>query len=104
MIIHPRRHDQPTDHQDLEEMLPPPGRPVLAQDRQRVLREHLMAHITTSPPPSGPARRTPSPRLPNAAVPGGAPCPSRHRWRWPPWWAWARWRSTARGTAGTNQP
>lgn len=68
MNTDPRRRDQPADHQDLAELLPAPGRPVLAQDRHRVLREHLMAHLTheheiareqagaTTPPPS-PARR-----------------------------------------------
>ncbi|MFD0312688.1 CU044_5270 family protein [Streptomyces flavalbus] len=46
MNTHPRRRDQPDSHQDLAEMLPAPGRPVLAQDRHRVLKEHLMAHLT----------------------------------------------------------
>ncbi|MFE2422138.1 CU044_5270 family protein [Streptomyces hokutonensis] len=35
-----------TDPQELAELLPAPGRPVLSRDRHRVLREHLMQHIT----------------------------------------------------------
>ncbi|MGW1610364.1 CU044_5270 family protein [Streptomyces sp. NPDC002285] len=46
MNTNPRRRDQPADHRDLAEMLPAPGRPALAQDRHRVLRESLMEHIT----------------------------------------------------------
>ncbi|WP_328877588.1 CU044_5270 family protein [Streptomyces sp. NBC_00299] len=46
MNTDPRRRDQPADHRDLAEMLPAPGRPALAQDRHRVLRESLMEHIT----------------------------------------------------------
>ncbi|WP_427922776.1 CU044_5270 family protein [Streptomyces sp. cg40] len=34
-----------TDPQELAELLPAPGRPVLSRDRHRVLREHLMQHI-----------------------------------------------------------
>ncbi|MFJ2558892.1 MULTISPECIES: hypothetical protein [unclassified Streptomyces] len=69
MNTNPLRRDQPVDHHEPAELLPAPGRPVLAQDRHRVLREHLMEHIThehestheqsgatTTPPPS-PARR-----------------------------------------------
>lgn len=46
MNTDPLRRDQPVDHHELAELLPAPGRPVLAQDRHRVLREHLMQHIT----------------------------------------------------------
>ncbi|WP_405992717.1 CU044_5270 family protein [Streptomyces sp. NBC_00986] len=46
MNTNPLRRDQPLDHHELAELLPAPGRPVLAQDRHRVLREHLMQHIT----------------------------------------------------------
>lgn len=46
MNTDPLRRDQPADHHDLAELLPAPGRPVLAQGRHRVLREHLMQHIT----------------------------------------------------------
>ncbi|MFE9603459.1 CU044_5270 family protein [Streptomyces hokutonensis] len=35
-----------TDPQELAELLPAPGRPVLSRDRHRVLREHLMRYIT----------------------------------------------------------
>ncbi|MFF7601654.1 CU044_5270 family protein [Streptomyces mirabilis] len=83
MNTNPRRGDQPVDYQDLAELLPAPGRPVLAQDRHRVLREHLMEHIThettrqqsgatnTSPstPPVPPARRRPGRRLVLVAAP-----------------------------------
>ncbi|MER5668606.1 CU044_5270 family protein [Streptomyces mirabilis] len=87
MNTNPRRRDQPVDHQDLAELLPAPGRPVLAQDRHRVLREHLMEHIThettreqsgstntspsTSPStsPVTPARRRPGRRLVLVAAP-----------------------------------
>ncbi|MFJ5307624.1 CU044_5270 family protein [Streptomyces sp. NPDC088350] len=71
----PRRRDQPVDHHDLAELLPAPGRPVLAQDRHRVLREHLMEHITheqsgaaTASPPST-IRRRPTRRLVLVAAP-----------------------------------
>jgi hypothetical protein len=67
MNTNPLRRAQPVDHQDLAELLPAPGRPVLARDRHRVLREHLMAHITheatqelsatTTSSPKPPARR-----------------------------------------------
>ncbi|WP_405972519.1 CU044_5270 family protein [Streptomyces sp. NBC_00988] len=69
MNTNPLRRDQPVDHHELAESLPAPGRPVLAQDRHRVLREHLMEHITrehetiheqsvtTATPPPSPARR-----------------------------------------------
>ncbi|MFI5885195.1 CU044_5270 family protein [Streptomyces sp. NPDC051554] len=70
MNTNPLRRDQPVDHHELAESLPAPGRPVLAQDRHRVLREHLMEHITrehetineqsattTTPPPSRARRR-----------------------------------------------
>ncbi|MFF2127792.1 CU044_5270 family protein [Streptomyces olivochromogenes] len=87
MNTNPRRRDQPVDYQDLAELLPAPGRPVLAQDRHRVLREHLMEHIThettheqsgatntspdTSPSasPVPPARRRPGRRLVLVAAP-----------------------------------
>ncbi|MFF4730265.1 CU044_5270 family protein [Streptomyces mirabilis] len=87
MNTNPRRRDQPVDCQDLAELLPAPGRPVLAQDRHRVLREHLMEHIThettreqsgatstspsTSPSasPVTPARRRPGRRLVLVAAP-----------------------------------
>lgn len=46
MNTNPLRREQPLDHHELAELLPAPGRPVLAQDRHRVLREHLMEHIT----------------------------------------------------------
>ncbi|MEW1832432.1 CU044_5270 family protein [Streptomyces sp. NPDC088196] len=46
MNTNPLRREQPLDHHELAELLPAPGRPVLAQDRHRVLREHLMQHIT----------------------------------------------------------
>ncbi|MFJ9242772.1 CU044_5270 family protein [Streptomyces sp. NPDC101776] len=58
-----------TDPQELAELLPAPGRPVLSRDRHRVLREHLMQHITrehdtaheqfdtTATAPGRPARR-----------------------------------------------
>jgi hypothetical protein len=58
-----------TDPQELAELLPAPGRPVLSRDRHRVLREHLMQHIThehetaheqsatTTTAPRRPARR-----------------------------------------------
>ncbi|MFE4995587.1 hypothetical protein ACFRH4_30375 [Streptomyces mirabilis] len=87
MNTNPRRRDQPVDYQDLAELLPAPGRPVLAQDRHRVLREHLMEHITheatreqsgatnaspnTSPSasPETPARRRPGLRLVLVAAP-----------------------------------
>ncbi|QQM45292.1 CU044_5270 family protein [Streptomyces liliifuscus] len=78
MNTNPRRRDQPVDHQDLAELLPAPGRPVLAQDRHRVLRDNLMEHIThesareqsgatnTSPSvsPAIPARWSPERRRP----------------------------------------
>ncbi|XUL87795.1 CU044_5270 family protein [Streptomyces galilaeus] len=66
-----------TDPQELAELLPAPGRPVLSRDRHRVLREHLMQHIThehdtvreqsttTATAPGRPARR----RLVLAAAP-----------------------------------
>ncbi|MDX3752793.1 CU044_5270 family protein [Streptomyces sp. AK08-02] len=83
MNTNPRRRDQPVDYQDLAELLPAPGRPVLAQDRHRVLREHLMEQIThettheqsgaTNPSPSAspvpPARRHPGRRLVLVAAP-----------------------------------
>ncbi|MFE2571378.1 CU044_5270 family protein [Streptomyces mirabilis] len=83
MNTNPRRRDQPVAYQDLAELLPAPGRPVLAQDRRRVLREHLMEHIThettreqsggtnTSPSasPVTPARRRPGRRLVLVAAP-----------------------------------
>ncbi|MET9036605.1 CU044_5270 family protein [Streptomyces mirabilis] len=87
MNTNPRRRDQPVDYQDLAELLPAPGRPVLAQDRHRVLRENLMEHIThettreqsgatttsssTSPSASPviPARRSPGRRLVLVAAP-----------------------------------
>ncbi|MFD8095186.1 CU044_5270 family protein [Streptomyces malaysiensis] len=75
----PRRRDQPVDHQDLAELLPAPGRPVLRRDRHRVLREHLMEHITnetihsqsgtTSASPVPPAPRRPGRRLVLIAAP-----------------------------------
>ncbi|NEA98087.1 CU044_5270 family protein [Streptomyces sp. SID13726] len=46
----PRRRDQPADQHDLAEALPAPAHPVLTRDRHRVLREHLMAHITREQP------------------------------------------------------
>jgi predicted house-cleaning NTP pyrophosphatase (Maf/HAM1 superfamily) len=46
MNTNPLRRDQPLDHHESAELLPAPGRPVLAQDRHRVLREYLMEHIT----------------------------------------------------------
>ncbi|KPI08862.1 hypothetical protein OK074_3386 [Actinobacteria bacterium OK074] len=46
MNTNPLRRESPADHQDLAELLPAPGHPVLSRDRHRVLREHLMAHIT----------------------------------------------------------
>ncbi|WP_330288603.1 CU044_5270 family protein [Streptomyces sp. NBC_00576] len=83
MNTNPRRRDQPVDHQDLAELLPAPGRPVLAKGRHHVLREHLMEHITrestheqsgatntslnTSPVP--PARGRPGRRLVLVAAP-----------------------------------
>lgn len=83
MNTNPRRRCQPVDYQDLAELLPAPGRPVLAQDRHRVLREHLMERIThestrehsgstnTSPStsPVTPARRRPGRRLVLIAAP-----------------------------------
>lgn len=83
MNTNPRRRDQPVDYQDLAELLPAPGRPVLAQDRHRVLRENLMEHFThettreqsgtttTSPnaSPAIPARRSPGRRLVLVAAP-----------------------------------
>jgi hypothetical protein len=60
MNTNPRRRDQPVDHQELAELLPAPGRPVLAQDRHLVLREHLMEQITheaVTPAPPRPRRR-----------------------------------------------
>ncbi|MFF1744273.1 CU044_5270 family protein [Streptomyces mirabilis] len=83
MNTNPRRRDQPVAYQDLAELLPAPGRPVLAQDRHRVLREHLMEHIThestreqsgatnTSPgaSPVTPARRRPGRLLVLVAAP-----------------------------------
>ncbi|GAA2318176.1 CU044_5270 family protein [Streptomyces violaceusniger] len=48
MNTNPRRPDQPVDHQELAALLPAPGRPVLRRDRHRVLREHLMEHISNS--------------------------------------------------------
>lgn len=52
MNTHPRRRDQPAEYEDLAELLPAPGRPVLAQDRHRVLKEHLMRQITQEQPTS----------------------------------------------------
>ncbi|MGA6157754.1 CU044_5270 family protein [Stenotrophomonas sp. NPDC087984] len=46
MNTNPRRADQPVDPQELAELLPAPGRPVLRQDRHRVLKEHLMEQIS----------------------------------------------------------
>jgi hypothetical protein len=79
MNTDPRRRDQPADHHELAEMLPAPGHPVLAQDRHRVLREHLMAHMThetapeqsgaTPPSPTAPGRRRPGRRLVLVAAP-----------------------------------
>ncbi|MFE5368892.1 hypothetical protein [Streptomyces mirabilis] len=87
MNTNPRRRDQPVDYQDLAELLPAPSRPVLAQDRHRVLRENLMEHIThettreqsgattTSPTTSPnaspviPARQSPGRRLVLVAPP-----------------------------------
>ncbi|MFE2601753.1 CU044_5270 family protein [Streptomyces mirabilis] len=87
MNTNPRRRDQPVDYQDLAELLPAPGRPVLAQDRHRVLRENLMEHIThettreqsgatttsssisPSASPVIPARRSPGRRLVLVAAP-----------------------------------
>ncbi|MBI0296405.1 CU044_5270 family protein [Streptomyces sp. PRKS01-29] len=63
MNTNPRRADQPVDPQELAELLPAPARPVLPQDRHRVLREHLMEQISheqsrsTSTSPAPPARR-----------------------------------------------
>ncbi|AEM87386.1 CU044_5270 family protein [Streptomyces violaceusniger] len=45
MNTNPRRADQPVDPQESAELLPAPGRPVLRQDRHRVLKEHLMEQI-----------------------------------------------------------
>ncbi|MGW1714218.1 CU044_5270 family protein [Streptomyces sp. NPDC002156] len=83
MNTNPRRRVQPADHQDLAELLPAPGRPVFAQDRHRVLREHLMEHIThesahehsgatnssSNTSPIAPARRRPGRRLVLVAAP-----------------------------------
>ncbi|MFD3376764.1 MULTISPECIES: CU044_5270 family protein [unclassified Streptomyces] len=83
MNTNPRRRDQPVDYDDLAELLPAPGRPVLAQDRHRVLRDSLMQHIThesaqeqsgaTNTPPTIspviPARRRPGRRLVLVAAP-----------------------------------
>ncbi|MFD4523918.1 CU044_5270 family protein [Streptomyces sp. NPDC058470] len=83
MNTNPRRRDQPVEYQDLAELLPAPGRPVLAQDRHRVLRENLMEHITNettheqsgatntslSASPAPPARRHPGRRLVLFAAP-----------------------------------
>ncbi|MGW3291796.1 CU044_5270 family protein [Streptomyces sp. NPDC001002] len=77
MNTNPRRGDRSADLQDLAELLPAPGRPVLTQDRHRVLREHLMQQITqearvetaveqpaaTNTPAAPPARRRPTRRL-----------------------------------------
>ncbi|WP_326731267.1 CU044_5270 family protein [Streptomyces phaeochromogenes] len=62
MNTNPRRRDQPVDHDDLAELLPAPGRPVLAQDRHRVLRDNLMEHITreSTPEQSGATNTSPS--------------------------------------------
>ncbi|MFE2182900.1 CU044_5270 family protein [Streptomyces sp. NPDC059455] len=79
MNTNPRRPDQPVDHQDLAELLPAPGRPVLRRDRHRVLREHLMEQIssetvyelagTTDTSPALPAPRRPRRRLVLIAAP-----------------------------------
>ncbi|MGP3944617.1 CU044_5270 family protein [Streptomyces sp. 6N106] len=47
MNTNPRRADQPVAPQELAELLPAPGRPVLRQDRHRVLKEHLMEQISS---------------------------------------------------------
>ncbi|MEU8872653.1 CU044_5270 family protein [Streptomyces javensis] len=66
MNTNPRRPDQPVDHQELAELLPAPGRPVLRRDRHRVLREHLMEHIGNSDKTvherSGTTSTSPAPR------------------------------------------
>ncbi|MFJ2812320.1 CU044_5270 family protein [Streptomyces sp. NPDC087294] len=64
MNTNPLRREQPLDQHELAELLPAPGRPVLAQDRHRVLREHLMEHITReheSRPEQSGAAATPPP-------------------------------------------
>jgi len=86
MNTNPRRRDQQVDYQDLAELLPAPGRPVLSQDRHRVLREHLMEQIahettheqsgathtsptTSTTSPVTPVRRRPGRRLVLVAAP-----------------------------------
>ncbi|MDT9698307.1 CU044_5270 family protein [Streptomyces sp. P17] len=58
MNTHPRRREQPAGHDDLAELLPAPGNPVLPQDRHAVLKEHLMRQLTEeqSPTPKPTAR------------------------------------------------
>ncbi|MEV6130816.1 CU044_5270 family protein [Streptomyces violaceusniger] len=79
MNTDPRRADQPVDPQELAELLPAPGRPVLRQDRHRVLKEHLMEQIsnetvyelssTTDTSSAPPAPRRPRRRLVLIAAP-----------------------------------
>src|SRR5882757_1056304 len=79
MNTNPRRRDQPVDHQDLAELLPAPGRPVLAQDRHRVLREHLMEHITheTAREQSGATNTSPATSSGTSPVTPARPRPRR---------------------------
>lgn len=54
MNTRPRRHEEPVGHDDLAELLPAPGNPVLPQDRHAVLKEYLMRQITDESAPPKP--------------------------------------------------
>lgn len=46
MIFIPWRRQEPLDHAELARLLPAPGDPVLSDDRQRLLEDHLMSNAT----------------------------------------------------------
>ena len=46
MTLNPWRRQEPLDQLELVRLLPPPGDPVLSDDRQRLLEEHLMSNVT----------------------------------------------------------
>ncbi|MFG1663876.1 CU044_5270 family protein [Streptomyces sp. Y7] len=73
MNTNPRRRNQLDDYQDLAQLLPAPGHPVLTQDRHHVLKERLMEQIThDTDPRQSAATDTPSssPVLPAPRRPG----------------------------------
>ncbi|MFJ8636459.1 CU044_5270 family protein [Streptomyces sp. NPDC093568] len=67
MNTNSRRRGQPDDYQDLADLLPAPGRPVLSQDRHHVLRERLMEQITPETTHQQSAARSAAPNSPETS-------------------------------------